>query len=56
MAARPNEDANGLLRQYFAKGTNLSRWDDDDVEAVAAEINSRAPQLPRLKDARRGLR
>ncbi|TQM78210.1 IS30 family transposase [Saccharothrix saharensis] len=36
-----NENTNGLLRQYFPKGTDLSRWDVDEIEAVAAALNSR---------------
>jgi Alpha/beta hydrolase domain len=32
---------NGLLRQYFPKGTDLSRWNADEIEAVAATLNSR---------------
>ena len=36
-----NENTNGLLRQYFPKGTDLSRWDTEQIEAVAAALNSR---------------
>ena len=36
-----NENTNGLLRQYFPKGTNLARHTAEDLEAVAATLNSR---------------
>jgi IS30 family transposase len=36
-----NENTNGLLRQYFPKGTDLSRWSAEDIQAVAAALNSR---------------
>ncbi|MGV0809593.1 IS30 family transposase [Mycolicibacterium setense] len=36
-----NENTNGLLRQYFPKGTDLSRWTAEDIEAVAHALNAR---------------
>jgi IS30 family transposase len=36
-----NENTNGLLRQYFPKGTDLSRWSADEINAVAHALNSR---------------
>jgi IS30 family transposase len=36
-----NENTNGLLRQYFPKGTDLRRHNAEDLAAVAAALNTR---------------
>jgi IS30 family transposase len=36
-----NENTNGLLRQYFPKGTDLTRHAAEDLAAVASTLNSR---------------
>lgn len=36
-----NENTNGLLRQYFAKGTDLSIFPADYLDYVAAKLNNR---------------
>ena len=36
-----NENTNGLLRQYFPKGTDLARWSAEEIAAVATALNNR---------------
>ena len=36
-----NENTNGLLRQYFPKGIDLSTYSEAYLDAVAEELNDR---------------
>lgn len=36
-----SENTNGLLRQYFPKGSSLAGWDQHDLDIVAASLNDR---------------
>jgi IS30 family transposase len=41
LATGSNENTNGLLRQYFPKGTDLSRHSAKELNAVAHAMNTR---------------
>ena len=40
-----NENANGLLRQYLPRTADLRRFDQADLDRIAAELNSRPRQI-----------
>lgn len=40
-----NENTNGILRQYFPKGTDLCKYSEDDLAAVAQTLNSRPRKI-----------
>ena len=40
-----DENTNGLLRQYFPKGTDISRYSERELDAVAATLNGRPRKI-----------
>jgi IS30 family transposase len=40
-----NENTNGLLRQYFPRGMNLSYYSQQDLDAIALKLNTRPRKI-----------
>ena len=46
-----NENANGLLRYYFPKGTDFAKVSDEEVQDVIWELNNRPRKMLKYKTA-----
>ena len=44
-----NENTNGLIRQYFTKGSSFENITDDEVEAVMNKLNHRPRKTVKFK-------
>ncbi len=44
-----NKDTNGLLRQYFPKGADLPSFPQDELDAVAWQLNTRPRKSPNFR-------
>ena len=49
-----NENTNGLLRQYFPKGTDVSRYTAEELNTVAATLNALPRKTLDWKNSRGG--
>ena len=47
-----NENTNRLLRQYFPRGTDLSRYSQSDLDKVALRLNQTSARDIGIQDAR----
>ena len=50
-----NENTNGLLRQYLPKGTDFSEFTQDDLNAIAWQMNNRPRKIQGVSDPASGL-
>lgn len=49
MGKGTNENTNGLIRQYFPKGTNFNMVSDDAISIVEEELNNRPRKILNFK-------